>query len=184
MAVFVTSDQHIRHLNIIKYASRPFEFSKEGIQKCQDLIINNHNSMINKDDIVMHLGDLGFGKSLKESHITDFISQLNGRKVLFRGNHDKFSDEFYLSLFEEILEFKHINNTIFTHYQCLERQYTSKNELKIIKYIKKHNIKYIIHGHIHNRDPNKNTTDMIHRTNVSVDFTPNNFFPLKISSIL
>lgn len=50
-----------------------------------EYIIQKWNSVVKKDDIVYHLGDVGFG-SLQE--VKSLVERLNGTKILLKGNHD------------------------------------------------------------------------------------------------
>lgn len=79
--IFWTSDTHFGHTNIIKYCQRPFENVDEMNQK----MIENWNNVVGPDDVVFHLGDVGFG-SVRS--IVDILQQLNGHKYLILGNHD------------------------------------------------------------------------------------------------
>ena len=46
-------------------------------------IIKNYNNIVNKDDVVIFLGDLGDKRLLP-----DLIPRMNGYKILIKGNHD------------------------------------------------------------------------------------------------
>lgn len=76
------SDTHFSHANIIIYSNRPFK----NIDEMDYAIINRWNCTVSPDDNVYHLGDFGFGR---EEHLQEILDQLNGRKHLIRGNHDK-----------------------------------------------------------------------------------------------
>ena len=76
--LFVTSDIHLGHANIIKYAHRPFK----DVDEMNTTIINNWNATVRPDDVVYILGDVGFGTK-------DWLSLLNGRHIWIKGNHDK-----------------------------------------------------------------------------------------------
>ena len=88
MKYFVISDTHFGHENIIKYCNRPFP----SIEEMDKALIKNWNETISNSDTVIHLGDVGFGS---KEYIKDIISQLNGKKILIKGNHDNYSDDFY-----------------------------------------------------------------------------------------
>ena len=81
MNVYLTSDTHANHDNIIRYCDRPFHSANE----MNHALVNNWNSRIKDDDLVIHLGDLSLGNL---SATERFVSALRGRKVLVRGNHD------------------------------------------------------------------------------------------------
>ena len=78
---YFIADTHFNHKNIIKYCNRPFEDSKE----MNEYIINRWNSIVSENDIVYHLGDVGFGST---EELRKLVGRLNGTKILIRGNHD------------------------------------------------------------------------------------------------
>ena len=88
MKYFIISDTHFNHTNIIKYCNRPFKDVKE----MNKAMIKNWNSVVSKRDVVIHLGDVALGNKEEARKI---IKQLNGRKILIKGNHDNWTDEFY-----------------------------------------------------------------------------------------
>jgi len=71
--LWITSDHHFLHSNIAKYCNRPENFNK--------ILVNNWNSLVHDNDIVLHLGDFSAGvgsypngyKTLKI--ISDFLSE-------------------------------------------------------------------------------------------------------------
>lgn len=83
--IFIISDTHFFHTNIIKYCNRPF---KDAAQMNIELI-QKWNSVVGTDDIVYHLGDFAFGNI---NNVKSIVSQLHGRIKLIKGNHDKFSN--------------------------------------------------------------------------------------------
>ena len=78
---FFTSDTHFGHAAIIQYCSRPYK----SVEEMNQVLIDNWNSKVKKDDIVYHLGDFIFGGSKLWYEI---FSKLNGNIVLIMGNHD------------------------------------------------------------------------------------------------
>lgn len=81
--VFITADTHFGDGNIIRYEKRPFS----SIQCMDKQMIASWNSVVNKEDRVFHLGDVGVYPRLKMQNI---IKQLNGTKILIMGNHDNY----------------------------------------------------------------------------------------------
>ena len=180
MKLFVTSDQHFTHRNIIKYAQRPFELSDAGISECINTIVNRHNEIVTDDDIVLFVGDLAHGRNYSEQDITLIVGAMKGKKILIRGNHDHFSDEFYRTLFVDVVDHFLIDDTLICHYPCYESKFNSIPERE---FIDKFSGKFtrIIHGHVHNKDPSEWESDGVERINACVDFTPNNFYPVNIN---
>ena len=85
MKVWVTSDTHFSHFNIIKYCNRPFP----TIDLMNSALIHNWNEDIASDDIVIFCGDFCFARTAEAAQTTErFASALNGRKVIVKGNHD------------------------------------------------------------------------------------------------
>ena len=181
MRVFISSDYHFTHYNIIKYANRPFELSNKGVKDCTETIIRNHNEIVKEDDFIIMAGDLAHGKRYTEDDITEIISSMNGRKILIRGNHDTFSDEFYLTLFEDVLDYIEIDDIFISHYPCYESKWTSEPEKVHLEIINRDKCKTVYHGHIHNKNPMLWESDGITRINVCVDFEDNNFYPFLIT---
>lgn len=79
--IWLTSDTHFSHKNIISYCKRPYL----DIHEMNRGVIENWNSVISPDDLVYHLGDF----SMHERSVKQYLSQLNGIKILIRGNHDE-----------------------------------------------------------------------------------------------
>jgi len=76
------SDLHIGHKRIIEICGRPFKTMEE----MHNTIISNWNNKVSKDDTVYVLGDAFFYDLDAQRKI---MKQLNGRKILINGNHDK-----------------------------------------------------------------------------------------------
>lgn len=81
MAIFYISDTHFGHKNILKYDNRPY-FT---VAEMDADLIKRWNNAVKPTDMVYHLGDFSWLKPAEESEI---LQQLNGTKILIRGNHD------------------------------------------------------------------------------------------------
>jgi calcineurin-like phosphoesterase family protein len=81
--IFITSDIHAYHKNIIKYCPESRKFS--SVDEMNHAIIQNWNNKISAQDNVYILGDVSFSNAYDSSR---FLDQLNGQKFLIRGNHD------------------------------------------------------------------------------------------------
>ena len=82
MKTFFTSDLHFGHANVIKYSRRPFD----DVGAMDATLINNWNAAVDTGDRVYILGDLSF---LPQAMLVYYLGEMNGRKVLVYGNHDK-----------------------------------------------------------------------------------------------
>lgn len=82
---YVIADLHFDHKNIIGFSNRPFKNVTEMNQK----LIELWNMRVKKQsDEVYILGDFLFSGSGQRAN--DILKQLNGKKYLIRGNHEKY----------------------------------------------------------------------------------------------
>lgn len=79
--IFVTSDCHYHHVNIMKYCNRNFY----TVEEMNDELIYQHNELVDKNDIVYNLGDFTF-QSVPGA--VGILKKLNGKHRFLRGNHD------------------------------------------------------------------------------------------------
>ncbi len=81
--IWVTSDTHFFHKNILKYnpESRPFN----DVDEMNAALIERWNSCVKPGDIIYHLGDFGFATHKK---LDGILHQLNGQIYGVFGNHD------------------------------------------------------------------------------------------------
>lgn len=80
--VLFTSDTHFYHKSMITLKRRPFS----SIEEMNDVIVNNWNSVVDKDSVVFLLGDVSFGSPDDTRRI---MERLNGQIRLIIGNHDQ-----------------------------------------------------------------------------------------------
>ncbi len=152
--IYFIADTHFNHTNIIKYCNRPFKNTNE----MNEYIIEKWNSIVKDDDIVYHLGDVGFG-SVQE--VQELIKRLKGTKILLRGNHDfKIGTNTWKEIgFLEVYKKRIIlNNLILTHSPIEEIE---KNQINIF-------------GHIHDKplDQKFNKKNHICVSCDVIDYTP------------
>ena len=94
--IFITSDLHLGHTNIIKYCDRPFASADE----MNKALIEKWNNTVNSMDRVFFLGDFGLGSRDK---IIEWGRSLNGRKIMVYGNHDHLKPKDYINAgFEQV----------------------------------------------------------------------------------
>ena len=80
--VFVVSDLHFDHENIIRFCNRPFRTARE----MNRALVYNWNRTVGDGDRVYYLGDLTYGRGRRP--IDFWLSKLNGEIRFIRGNHD------------------------------------------------------------------------------------------------
>lgn len=128
MKIYLISDTHFNHRNIITYCGRPFR----DVEHMNSVIIKNWNAIVTPEDKVYHLGDVALGKpGLK------LASYLNGRKILIKGNHDNQELKDYLEIFADVRAAHELNGVLMTHYPVHARE--------------KERYKANIHGHLHEK---------------------------------
>lgn len=184
MTVWVTSDHHFGHNNILKYCGRivfmtpddarnykkilasadkssirnalsNFHVSDESTKRMDRGLIADHNRVVREDDLVIHLGDFAFKRH------EEYRKQMNGKFILLLGNHDKSASEMsrigFIVVESPTLRY---GNLIFSHEPMKE---VPKGYINV-------------HGHIHEKKTNGP------RVNVSVDAT--NYLPVKIEELI
>lgn len=161
--IYFTADLHFYHDNIIKHCNRPFQDS----DSMNNVLINNWNDIVNKNDEVYILGDLSF-KSSNDS-VGNILDKLNGRKYLILGNHDRLNENVknkfaWVKVYYE-LRYKEIDFILF-HYP-------------IESWNKKFHDSIHVCGHTHNSEI---TSNIKNRFNVGVDVT--GFKPVSIEELI
>lgn len=87
MEYIITTDTHFAHENIKQFGARP-----EGFE---ELILDNLEKVAKRDNILIHLGDIAWRNDRYWNR--RLTSMLFAKKWLIRGNHDKQSNEWYIS---------------------------------------------------------------------------------------
>jgi calcineurin-like phosphoesterase family protein len=82
MQTWITSDLHVGHVKIIEYCDRPFK----DVPEMNEALVTTWNETVGPNDMVYVLGDAAMGK-LDDS--LPILGQMQGRKILIPGNHDR-----------------------------------------------------------------------------------------------
>lgn len=129
--LYIISDTHFNHKKVIEYEDRPFK----NVEEMNKIIIENWNKTISTMDTIYHLGDFAWGNKGK---IKKIVQQLNGYKILIKGNHDRNHSKtwWYDVGFNDVIDGSLI----------LENKYILSHEP--IEGLEKTNF-INIHGHIH-----------------------------------
>lgn len=80
--VWFTADTHFGHDKVIQYCNRPFA----SVEEMNERLIENWNSNVARGDLVYHVGDFAFCKTVEE--VEAVSKRLNGSIHLIYGNHD------------------------------------------------------------------------------------------------
>ena len=158
--VWLISDPHFDHTNIIKYCNRPFVSTKE----MNEYILHNWHRTIAPNDIVYFLGDMTFGRGSKGPRW--WAKQLSGRIIWIKGSHDRgIRPSSVIEGIDKVVLSEYIScNEL--EFVLLHTELTAGLHLNGWK-------GWVIHGHNHDNQPHINKAHK--RVNVSVeviDYTP------------
>ena len=148
MAIWLTSDQHFGHANVIRYCSRPFD----GLEAMHAALIARHNERVAPDDDVWHLGDF----SLDARLVPVFLPRLRGRHHLVAGNHDAChpchrrhaaaAARYLRHGFVEVVERSSLGRFLLCH---LPYEGDSTHEARYPEFRPADEGSWLLHGHVH-----------------------------------
>jgi calcineurin-like phosphoesterase family protein len=145
MKTWVISDTHFYHEKLV---DRPKDFNEQ--------IVRNWSNTVGPDDVVYHLGDIGF---CSKENFKNLIRGLPGVKILIRGNHDKFPVGTYLdSGFVAVMDYavvnvrhtKGIKRPLNTYFRVLLSHMPMEIGMGSSSF---GDIDYNVHGHFHDCPP-------------------------------
>jgi len=155
--IWVWSDLHFFHNNIIRYCNRPFS-STDHMNNC---LLENFCNTVGPNDISIWVGDVTF-----ERHgiaiTNNMLQSLPGYKILVFGNHDLEKGKLKDLYFDEIHAAYQLGNLIFTHYPW--NVYVPDGY-------------YSIHGHTHDKGT-------LHPKHINVSVEQVNYKPKSLASII
>lgn len=121
------------------YDNRPFE----TVEEMNDYILKRWNTRITNADTVYILGDIALRGS--NGPLIGLVAQLKGKKVLVLGNHDDVKDYRYAQLFDEICDYKEIEDAFGgKNYKLVLSHYP------ILMWKNQHRGTILLYGHTHN----------------------------------
>jgi calcineurin-like phosphoesterase family protein len=100
--VFIWSDHHFGHKNIIRFSDRPYP----DLELMNHCLIGNNNKVVDDNDICIWGGDIGF---MNDKFINEYLDQCKGYKILIIGNHDFNKKKLRNLNFDEIHMTYHFN---------------------------------------------------------------------------
>jgi calcineurin-like phosphoesterase family protein len=152
MTIFITSDSHFHHRNILGFEPRPFG----TVEEMNKGLIEAWNSVVRKTDTVYHLGDFCFGNA---KEWMDTLNQLRGNIILIGGNHDK--DKVIRRIMREgyLSEYHPLGTVIKEDSMILNMSHYPMM-------IGARPMNFSIHGHLHSFD-----TEYMNHVNIGIDST-------------
>lgn len=167
--IYLTSDLHFNHKNIIEYCNRPFN----SVEEMNKTLIANWNKTVTPTDTVYVLGDFILGAADQTKAI---LERLNGKIILVRGNHDsKAKLAIYSSLGMEIKDIAYLEYKGRFFIMC---HFPNESE-DFVKMVRDSNSEVIwAYGHVHEIAPKGYVNGTYH---IGVD--TNNYTPISIQQI-
>lgn len=150
MALFIISDTHFHHKNILDFEPRPFN----SVEEMNEVMVENWNKVVMKNDTVYHLGDLSFGKV---DEWRDVLNRLHGKIILTKGNHDK-SKIVNTMINEGLIHEYHPLGTVLK----MEKMILNMSHYPML--IGARPLSFSIHGHLHSK-----TTGYTNHVNIGAD---------------
>lgn len=165
--IFLTSDPHFGHDNIIRYVDRPFK----SVEEMDEILIKNFNRVVGPDDELYILGDFAMHEDYKK--LRSYRDRLNCNNIhLIFGNHDRRFVSWMFKSTQDYLELE-FNHTRFclSHYPFLSWHGREQGAI-------------MCHGHIHakKRTNEINQWQKLRRFDVGVD--ANDYTPVSLDYIL
>ena len=124
------------------YDGRPYK----NLEEMHTAIMERWNSKVTERDRVYILGDVAMRTNrASTAALILMVSQLNGQKVLIKGNHDDVTNNMYRDLFQEICDYKEIYESFDgTAYRLVLSHYP------ILMWNGQHKGAILLYGHTHN----------------------------------
>ena len=162
--VWLWSDLHFGHKNIIRFSDRPFD----DVEQMNEYLVANFNDYVGPNDISIWVGDIAFGNDTFANNILD---QCNGYKILIVGNHDFNKRKVRDLNFDEIHLLNHIEiegvDLVLTHYPMFNLP---------LPYIN-------VHGHIHAGASHDGPSDSsLQHINVNCEF--HSYRPINLNDLI
>jgi calcineurin-like phosphoesterase family protein len=149
--IWFSSDYHIGHENIIRFAERPFADAAEMWEG----IVKKHNEVVSKGDTVYLVGDTFWDKAhYTAEEMMRFIQRLNGNIILIEGNHDERS----------LRKFKNIPQIVETKFGDIP---ITVCHYPMLSWPKSYHGSVMVHGHTHQH--NKLTRIPLRLVHIGVD---------------
>lgn len=170
MTIWVTSDTHFSHKNIIEYCNRPFK----DTYHMNETLVKNWNECVKPDDTIIHVGDVCMN-SLET--IDEYMPRLCMGKysILCAGNHDQGKRHKLLEKY-----FDEVYDKPFTVYYHNAKAFLIVHNPEDVRDIELLDCEYLLYGHVHDNAPtgyDKETCSF----HVGVD--TNNYRPVDLDEI-
>lgn len=159
MTIYVTADWHLGE-DRFDIMARPFTSADEMV----DEFVRLHNVIVKPEDELWMVGDVCYQK---KPEYLPHVARFNGKKTLFRGNHDRgISDEAFSKYFDRIIPEGDGHFIQVQGLTCYVTHYPSQGKVKYFNLV----------GHIHHA-----WKYQLNMFNIGVD--ANHFRPVNLETI-
>jgi len=155
--IWLISDTHFDHENIIKYCARPFA----DVQEMNEILLRNWNNTVKDIDTVYFLGDMSFGRYSRDPLY--WLQRLKGQVKYIRGNHEKVP----IGKEYDVIEYKGYKFLLI-------------HDPKSVK----HFDGWIIHGHVHNNELRRYPFINAEKKTINVCVEVINYKPISLDEII
>ena len=159
---FVLSDLHFGDPKMLRYCRKEFG----SLSEMNETILERWNRTVGKSDSVFFLGDMT-GEAGRRP-VDYWLSMLNGRITLLRGNHDTTPVKKVTALNRPIMIDCHGMRVMLSHYPYRPAAWNG----------------WIIHGHVHNSEPNLYPRINRRRKTANVSAEMVNYTPVLLADLL
>ena len=166
MSIYILTDTHFYHTNIIKYQYRPSNY--------EELIIKGL-SMLQPNDILIHLGDICLGHNEEVNNKLMALTAHLHSRILVIGNHDNKSNTWY---FNHGWDF--VCKSFSAKYFGKKILFSHKPQIPEDKY--DINIHRLTHGNLHRADEYCDFFDPNYHKEVCLEH--NNYQPILLKTFL
>lgn len=162
--IWVTSDTHFGSERTMELSKRPFE----SVEDMDNKMIENWNSVVDDDDLIIHLGDFGN---------YDVVNRLKGKIILICGNYEKGDISKKHESYKNFKE--HLQNNGF-HSVCFNKfiiKRKNRNNIVCVHEPSKRNeVCFNLFGHIHK-------LQMVKYNGLNVGTDCHNFYPIDMNTV-
>ena len=164
--IWMYSDPHFNHANIITLCERPYV----DVEEMNNILIQNYNALIHPNDEVYFLGDVAWKDTKKAINILRRL--VPSKRYLLIGNHDhhNIKEPEFTAYFEWVKDYHELNFNSRLYVMCHYPFHSWRNSGRG---------SICCHGHTHSKIDN---TDRF-RIDCGVDNPQCNFAPISIEAV-
>ena len=145
--IYITSDLHLYHTNIIKYCNRPFDYSENGCLEMNEFLLKKFDALP-EDCLIWNFGDVYLNRLLEHSKIMNTVLRMkkNRKMCLILGNHDCMANKKPYKNYKEYFQFLGFDKVYKGPFQY--KNYIFSHEPVLIS---EKSVLINIHGHTHDK---------------------------------